>query len=179
MTTHSASPAICKPVLLTIILGILTLPSLCRAQSEKPNIDSAIEVIRANMQADRATIITAAMEFNDKDGAAFWPVYRQYAHDRSKLDDGRVAVIKEYTEKYPDLTDADAKGMAERMFQYDARLAALKKTYFKKFTKVLPPLTVTKFFQLERRIDLMMDMKVESALPPLIQPQPATGEGSE
>ena len=80
-------------------------------------------------------------------------------------------VIKEYTEKYSTLTDADAKAMAERMFEYDSRVAALKKRYFKKFNKVLPALTVTKFFQLDRRIDLLVDMKVESSLPPLTRPQ--------
>ena len=69
--------------------------------------------------------------------------------------------------------------MAERMFEYDSRFAALRKTYYKKFNKVLSALTVTKFFQLDRRIDLLMDMKVESSLPPLTQPQPASGESSD
>ncbi len=140
-----------------------------RAQTQEPSIDSAIEVARANMRADKTTIITATMNFSDKDGAAFWPIYRQYEHERSLLDDGRVAVIKEYTQKYPNLSDSEAKAMAERMFDYDSRLAALKKGYFKKFNKVLPALTVTKFFQLERRIDLLIDMQVESSLPPLTQ----------
>ncbi|MGO9346431.1 MAG: hypothetical protein ACLPZJ_08605 [Terriglobales bacterium] len=123
------------------------------------------------MQADRTTIVGEAMNFSDQDAAAFWPIYRQYEYERSTLDDGRVAVIKEYTDKYPTLTDAEAKAMAERMFEYDSRLAVLKKKYFRKFNKVLPALTVTKFFQLDRRIDLMMDMKMESALPPLTQAQ--------
>jgi hypothetical protein len=109
------------------------------------------------------------MNFSDKDAAVFWPIYRQYEYERTTLDDSRVAVIKEYAEKYSTLSDAEAKGMAERMFEYDGRLAGLKKTYFKKFNKVLPALTVTKFFQLDRRIDLMMDMNMESSLPPLIQ----------
>jgi hypothetical protein len=55
------------------------------------------------------------------------------------------------------------------MFEYDARLAEIKKKYFKKFNKVLPALTVTKFFQLDRRIDLMADLNLESSLPPLTQ----------
>lgn len=183
ITTAAAKPhsfsVIRKCVLLTITVAILALTPVCRAQAQEANLDSAIEVIRAGMQADRATVITAAMNFSDKEGAAFWPVYRQYAHERSILDDSRVVVIKEYTHKYPDLSDADAKAMAERMFECDARLAELKKTYYKKFNKVLPALTVTKFFQLERRIDLMMDMKVESALPPLTQPQPADSQGND
>jgi hypothetical protein len=152
--------------LLMIMFAMLAFCPLGRAQD---SIDSAIEVARSQMQADKATILTATMTFSDKDGAAFWPIYRQYEHERSVLDDGRVSVIKEYTQKYPNLSDSEAKDMAERMFEYDSRLAALKKKYFKRFNKVLPALTVTKFFQLDRRIDLLVDMQLESSLPPLTQ----------
>lgn len=170
-----SSPIMCRLLLLAITFAVFALPSLCRAQDQEqqpqPNFDSAIEIARANMRVDRVNIITGGMNFNDKEGAAFWPIYRLYEHERSTLDDSRVAVIKEYTQKYPDLSDAEAKAMAERMFEYDSRLAALKKTYYKKFNKVLPALTVTKFFQLERRLDLLMDMNVEASLPPLTQAQ--------
>jgi hypothetical protein len=159
------------PLLVTITFAILAMSSLCGAQDQEPNVSSLIEVARAGMQADRATIITAAMNFSDKEAAAFWPIYRQYEYERSKLDDGRVVVIKEYTQKYPALTDAEAKSMAERMFECDSRQIALKKAYFKKFNKVLPALTVTKFFQVEHRIDLLMDMNVEASLPPLTRAQ--------
>ena len=92
------------------------------------------------MRADRATIITQAMNFSDEDAAAFWPIYRKYEYEQSLVDDRRVAVIKEYAEKYSALSDVDAKAMAERMFDCESRLAELKKTYFKKFNKVLPAL---------------------------------------
>jgi len=158
-------------VLLTITFAMLALSPLCRAQTQELSMTSAIEVVRADMGADRAKIITEAMNFSDKDAVAFWPIYRKYDYERSTVDDRRVAVIKEYAEKYSTLTDADAKSMAERMFDCDSRLAALKKRYFKKFNTVLPAFTATKFFQLEHRIDLLMDMKVESSLPPLTRPQ--------
>ena len=153
--------------LLMVTFAMLAFCPLGRAQDQEPTIDSTIAVVRANMQADRTTLITTGMNFNDKDGAAFWPIYQQYEYERARLDDRRVAVIKEYTQKYPHLTDAEAKGMAEKMFEFDARLAEVKKKYYKKFNKSLSALTVTKFFQLERRIDLLMDMQVESSLPPL------------
>lgn len=130
------------------------------------------------MQADRTTLITTGMNFNDKDGAAFWPIYKQYQYERSKVDDDRVAVIKEYTQKYSTLTDAEAKAMADKTLDCDSRLAELKKKYYRKFSKVLPALTVAKFFQLERRVDLMMDMQVEASLPPLTQAQYTVPRGS-
>jgi hypothetical protein len=159
-----------KSIIFTITFATLVLSPLGRAQDQPPSPDSAIEVIRADMRAERAKLITAAMSFSDKDAAAFWPIYRKYEHERTSVDDRRVTVIKEYSEKYPNLTDADAKAMAERMLDCERRLADLKKAYFKKFNEVLPAITVTTFFQLEHRIDLMMDMKVESSLPPLTQP---------
>ncbi|HVN21302.1 MAG TPA: hypothetical protein VMU05_21120 [Dongiaceae bacterium] len=166
-------PLIRKSVFFALAFGLFALSPVCRAQSDdsgkEPDIDSTIAVVRANMQADRAALITSGMNFNDKDGAAFWPIYKEYDYERSKVVDRRVAVIKEYTRKYPNLTDAEAKNMAEQMLDSETRLAALKQKYYKRFTKVLPPLTVTKFFQLEHRVDLMMDMQVESSLPPLTQ----------
>ena len=164
--------------LFMITFAMLAFCPLGRAQDQEPTIDSTIAVVRANMQADRTTLITTGMNFNEKDGAAFWPIYKQYEYERSRLDDGRVAVIKEYTQKYPNLTDAEAKAMAGQMLDSDFRLAALKKKYYKKFNKVLSALTVAKFFQLERRVDLMMDMQVESSLPPLTQAQYTAPEGA-
>jgi Spy/CpxP family protein refolding chaperone len=156
--------------LLMLTFAMLTFGPLGRAQDqEPPTIDSAIAVVRANMKAGRTTLITTGMNFNDRDGAAFWPIYQQYEYERSRVDDRRAAVIKQYTQKYPNLTDAEAKAMADQMLDCESRLAELKKKYYKKFNKVLPALTVTKFFQLDRRIDLMMDMQVESSLPPLTQ----------
>jgi hypothetical protein len=157
--------------LLMVTFAMLAFCPLGRAQDQEPSIDSTIAVVRANMRADRAALITTGMNFTDKDGAAFWPIYQQYEYERSRLDDRRAAVIKQYTQKFRNLTDADAKAMADQMFDCESRLAELKKKYYKKFNKVLPALTVTTFFQLERRIDLMMDMQVEAALPPLTEAQ--------
>ncbi len=164
--------------LLIVAFAMLAFCPLGRAQDQEPTIDSTITVVRANMQADRTTLITTGMNFNDRDGAAFWPVYKQYEYERSRLDDDRVAVIKEYIQKYPTLTDAEAKAMAEKMLDCDSRLAELKKKYYRKFNKVLPALAVATFFQLERRVDLMMDMQVESSLPPLTQAKYAGQRGS-
>lgn len=164
--------------LLVVTFAMLAFCPIGRAQDQEPGIDSTIAVVRANMQADRTALITSGMNFNDKEGAAFWPIYQQYQYERSKLDDRRSAVIKEYTQKYPNLTDAEARTMMAQMMDCEFRLAALKKQYYKKFNRVLPALTVTKFFQLERRVDLMMDMQVEASLPPLTQAKYASQPGS-
>jgi hypothetical protein len=173
MTQNTTSPdnsRARKSLVLTIGFAMLALLPFCHAQAQETSLASSIEVVRADTQADRVTIITQAMNFTDKEANAFWPIYRKYGYERSMLDDRRVAVIKDYTAKYPNLTDADAKAMAETMIDCDSQLAELKKKYYKKFNAALPALTVTKFFQVDHRVDLLMDMRVESSLPPLARP---------
>lgn len=154
-------------IVFAALLGVL-LPCGGAAQAEEPSFDSYIEVLRADVRAGKVAIITEAMHLNDRDAKAFWPVYRKYDFELSKLNDQRLEVIKEYDDKFVTMNDAEAKSMAKRMLDCDSRIAALKRKYFKQFNKVLPALTVVKFFQLEHRLDLMVDMQEVEALPSLL-----------
>ena len=145
------------------------------AQGATSNTDSYIESLRADFRADKVNLITQAMQFNDKDSATFWPIYRKYEAELTKLNDGRVKLIKSYAEKYETLTDAEAKSMAEKSFALESSRTELKKKYFKEFTKVLPALTVAKFFQLEHRLDLLVNLELASELPLLLLVRPAEG----
>ncbi len=160
-----------RKFLLTVTFTLLMLVPLCRAQVQATSLGSAIELARADMTSERNEIVTATMQLSDKEAAAFWPIYRKYEYERSLLDDGRAVVVKEYAEKYSTINDSDAKSMTERMLEYDSREIALKRKYFKEFSKVLPAITVAQFFQLDHRVDILMAMKVESSLPPLGRPQ--------
>jgi len=172
-----------KNVLLSIVLiglaGLLLLPGRCVAQDDvqdqQVSTESYLEVLRADIRANKIAIITEAMQFNDKDASVFWPVYSQYEYELDRVNDQRIAAIKMYADKFATMNDADAKAIASRMLDYESRLAALKKKYFKKFNRVLPAVTVVKFFQLEHRLDLVIDMKIASALPSVLV-QPNSGE---
>ena len=156
-----------RSVLLALVCAAATLVPLCSAQTQNISIQSAIEVARAQMTTERTAIVGTTMNLNDKESAAFWPIYKKYESERSVVDDGRAAIIKEYAEKNATINDADAKLMTERMLDYDAQEAALKKKYFQEFSKTLPPTVVAKFFQLSHRIDLLLAMQIESSLPPI------------
>jgi hypothetical protein len=63
---------------------------------------------------------------------------------------------------------AEAKGLAQRSLELESSRAELKKKYFVEFNKVLPGLTVARCFQLEYRLDLLVDLKIASELPALL-----------
>ncbi|HWY67023.1 MAG TPA: hypothetical protein VNX88_00085 [Terriglobales bacterium] len=165
-----------------MLLGtILAACMTCFAQadsSQSNDINSAIESLRADFRADKVTIITQAMQFSDKDSAAFWPIYRRYDSDLSKLNDDRVQIIKTYADKFNNITDADAKDLAEKSFAFDSKRTDLKKKYFNEFNKQLPATTVAKFFQLEHRLDLLVDLNLAAGLPPLLTRPAASAQSS-
>jgi hypothetical protein len=114
-------------------------------------------------------IITEAMRLNDQDSKIFWPEYRKYEAEVTKINDQRVALIKAYADKFTTMTDADAKAMIEQSLDFESRRTDVKKKYAKEFQKAgLSSLTVAKFLQLEHRLDLLVDMKIASELPSLL-----------
>lgn len=151
-------------------LVMIPLSTRCHAQASDANVDSYVESLRADLHADKVAIITQVMQFNDKDGAVFWPIYKKYAFDESAVNDKRVALIKQYAAQYGTMTDAAAKTMGEQELAFETDRINVKKDYYKKFLKVLPATTVLRFFQLDHRMDLIIDVGIASQLPPL---QPA------
>ena len=164
------------------VLTLSVLTSLASSQSNptgEPALDAYIDAIRADLRSDKIEVITNAMQFNEKDAAAFWPVYKQYEAEQTKLNDERIQVIKNYSDKWATLTDAEAQELAEKSLDLESRRADLRKKYFANFNKVLPGVNVAKFFQLEYRLDLLVDLKIASELPALLTRPPATpGEPS-
>jgi hypothetical protein len=136
--------------------------------SDGPDLNSEIETIRADARAEKVATITELMNFTPQESSAFWPIYKKYANDLARLNDGRVELIKSYANKYPNLTNAEAKEMAEKSFDLDMRRVELKKKYFNEFSKQMPATTVARFFQLEHRLDLLVDVQIASDLPPVL-----------
>lgn len=152
-----------------VLLSLGVFSNVSAAQSSEPSLDSYIESLRADLRADKVAIITEAMQFNDQESKAFWPVYRKYEADVAKINDQRVALIKSYGDKFATMTDADAKVMIDQSIDFESRRIGLKKKYAKEFQKAgLSSLTVAKFLQLEHRLDLLVDMKIASELPSLL-----------
>ena len=152
-----------------LLLSLFAFSTVSEAQSNEPSLDSYIESLRADLRADKVAIITEAMRFNDQDSKAFWPVYRKYEAEVTKVNDQRVALIKSYANKFTTMTEADAKAMIEQSLDFESRRTDVKKKYAKEFQKAgLSPLTVAKFLQLERRLDLLVDLKIASELPSLL-----------
>ena len=70
------------------------------------------------------------MQLSAADAAKFWPIYEQYDEELAKLNDQRVANIKEYASSYDQMTDAKADELIQKAMSYrKQRAELLAKTY--------------------------------------------------
>jgi hypothetical protein len=168
MNKEQARLTLSAGAVLIFLLGL----QLLRAKAEtggQTDIDAAIESLRADVRADKTTVVGKAMALPPDQSEKFWPIYKQYEKDLSEINNERVEMVKQYAQKEGHLTDQEAKAMAEKSFDVDFRKADLRRRYFKRMDKELPATTVAKFFQLEHRLDLVVDAKLASELPPILE----------
>jgi hypothetical protein len=92
-------------------------------------------------------------------------VYKQYETERQTLGDERLGIIQDFAEHYDTLNDTNAKGLVARFQALEDKQAALHKKYVDQFMKVLPPKTAARFLQVDRRLNMLIDLELSSAIP--------------
>jgi hypothetical protein len=132
------------------------------------DLDSEIEALRADFRADKTALITETMSFTEDQSKIFWPVYRKYDAELTKVNDQRVALIKQYAAKYSTMSENDAATLLDEAIKFEQNRLDLKRKYAKEFRKAgVSAVNTTKFFQVEHRLDLLVDLKLASELPML------------
>ncbi len=145
-------------------IACTVLPTSLYAQTAD---DDMLRVVRADLRAKKISIVTAAMDLTSSQGAKFWPVYRNYETELITLNDERVRLTKEYADKYVAMTDAEAITLANRFLDWQTRRNDLRKKYLDIFVKATSGTIAAKFFQVEHRLDVILDLQVASELPGL------------
>ena len=105
------------------------------------------------------------MTLDAAQASAFWPVYKAYEAERTAVGDDRLAIIKDFAANYANLDDAKAKGLLERSFANEDKRMAVEKKYKDEMLKVLPGKVVGRFFQIDRRINMLIDLTLSSQIP--------------
>jgi hypothetical protein len=132
--------------------------------------DQQLALLRTDIRSVKKQLMAANLALTDGEATKFWPVYEQYSVDTGKINDTRAAIIKEYSQEYGTVTDDQADNLIRRWLDTDIEQGKLRQRYVPIFRKVLPGKKAATFFQLDRRISMMIDLQLTSQLP-LVQSQ--------
>jgi hypothetical protein len=134
-----------------------------------PGTDQYIEMLRKDVRSLRKQIVAANLDLTDDEAVKFWPIYDKYTDDLRKINDTKVALVKDYARNYTTMTDEQAEAYVRGRAGVDESVNRLRLKYFPVFHRVLSGKTAATFFQIDWRISQMIDLQLASQMP-LIQP---------
>jgi hypothetical protein len=141
-------------------------PATTSAQS---STDQDIDLLRKDIRSQKKQIIAANLQLTDAEAVKFWPIYDQYTAELVKINDAKYAAIKEYATNYDTLTDDKALSLTRQLLGVDQSVAQLRMKYVPIFSQVVSGKKTALFFQLDRRLTMLIDLQLASQIP-MVQP---------
>jgi hypothetical protein len=132
--------------------------------------DQQLALFRRNIRSMRKQIVASNLDLTELEAAKFWPIYEQYAADLGKIDEDRATIVKEYAVAFGSVSDDQADNLIRRWLDTDISAAELRQKYVPLVRKVLPAKKAATFFQIDRRVSMMIDVQITSQIP-LVQSQ--------
>jgi hypothetical protein len=135
------------------------------ASNQELNIEAYVELLRSQVRKSKSQIIGEVMQFDSTQAATFWPIYKQFEADYTKIGDRIVTLVKNYTEHYDQMTDAVADQLANQLLSIEQQRNDLKKQYYQKFKQALDAITAARFLLVENQLEKITDLQIASQLP--------------
>lgn len=154
------------------LLTTLSSPLKAQESSGDPDINQEYiqertELTRAALQSDRKAIVNQYMDLTPEENQVFWPLYKEYRSEAAKIDDRLAKIILDYGASYKkqNVTDEQAEQMLSDYLILEQERLDLKESYVPKFQQILPPIKVTRYFQLENKLDAVIDYDLAGNIP--------------
>ena len=164
-----------KLALAALAAGLaLTAAALAQDSNARPattpsidagNLRAFIELARADLKTQKTLIIAQNIQFTDDEAAEFWPRHSEYNVALNRLLDERLQLLNEYVGIYKTMTDQQATALVNKVFAWEEKRTKLKRTWFKKFSKVVPAKKAAQFFQIENQLNAALDLQLAASLP--------------
>ena len=155
-----------------LVGGIVTAGAKARGQEVivervvNPTItDEDITLLRQDLRAKKMQVIGQNMSLSDTEAQKFWPIYNHYVKDLQEVNNQKYALLKQYAEMWATMTDEDALIYVRRWLEVDGQAQALRLKYVPVVSQVLPGKKAATFFQLDRRLNMIIDLQLLSQIP--------------
>ncbi|HET6931773.1 MAG TPA: hypothetical protein VFI45_15710 [Candidatus Acidoferrum sp.] len=127
--------------------------------------DEDIALLRRDLRAMKMQVIGQNMSLSDREAEKFWPIYNHYVKDLQEVNNQKYALLKQYAEMWATMNDEDALIYVRNWLEADGQAQALRLKYVPVVSQVLPGKKAATFFQLDRRLNMIVDLQLFSQIP--------------
>ncbi len=130
--------------------------------------EDAILLTYENIKTQRKTIIEMNMELTKAEQKKFWPLYDHYHKELLKLNDRKSQLIDTFTSECSnggDCTESQANSLIKEHLNIEQTQLRLLEKYIAKFKAVLPVKKVIRYFQVENKLDAILNAVLSTQIP--------------
>jgi len=129
------------------------------------DLEPAIQMLRSEVGKDRRDIVKNSMLLTESEGKTFWPLYDEYRAEMHKLGDRRVRLITDFAANRNAMSEDQAEKLTHEALSIEEDGVSVKQQYVKKMSKVLSARTVARFFQIDAKLDAVVDAQLAARIP--------------
>jgi Spy/CpxP family protein refolding chaperone len=123
------------------------------------------EAVRGQVKANRQALVAENLPLTAVAADNFWPLYREFHVERDILADRRIKGLQEFYDNFDTLSDDQAKQLLDDYVDLQDDKLELQKKYMAKFRDVLTEKQVLRYFQIEHRLDAIIEDELVQVLP--------------
>jgi hypothetical protein len=154
-----------------LILATASAQTIAPQESSSRVISNQdLDLLRKDLRAKRKQLIAANLKLTEAEATRFWPVYDQYTKELIAINDKKFALIQDYADNFGKMTNDQSLLFTRQWLDSDIATTQLRQKYVPIVSKVLDGTKTATFFQLDRRIAMMIELQVSSQMP-LVQDQ--------
>ena len=127
--------------------------------------DTYMELLRSDLKTQKKAVVAQTLELTDLEAEKFWPIYRDYEYEATKIGDIWIDVIKEYAANYENLSEEKADELMLKSFDFSEAENDLNKKYYNKVKEVLGAKKAGKYTQIINRISMLIDLQTTAEIP--------------
>lgn len=128
-------------------------------------LDDYIEIARDVLNTEKKAAVAEAMQLSEAESAPFWDLYNEYSMEANRVHNQRIALIKDFANNFENMSDEKADELWQGALSYQQQLLKLKKSYYKKFKKIISPGKAAKYFQIENKIEALINAELALEIP--------------
>ena len=150
--------------LFTIALAITFIGIADFAPAQDKPADN-MEIVKEKIKSDKKLLVATNMQLTESEANAFWPVYEAYQAELGKLRDREIKLIEKFAASYETMSDDVAKNLLDDSLSIDSDHQKLRQSYLAKFRGVLPDSKVARYYQIESKIDAVLEYELARRIP--------------
>ena len=135
------------------------------ASAQKVDPWTALQQAQADLKADRQAVVAANLPLSEVESKTFWPVYKEYRGEVEKLGDRAAKLIAAYAANFETMDDTKADAFFKEWMALERDRVTVREKYVPKVRSVLPAQKAARFFQIETKLDSIVNVTLASEIP--------------